>query len=88
MNKLLLAITLLFLTTIQIDAQSFDQPIGDWNTGSVTTMARMFNGAVLFNQDISGWNTSKVTTTYRMFFNAHMFNQPLNDWNINSQNVS
>jgi len=35
----------------------FNQPIGNWNVSSVTTMERMFRDASLFNQDLSGWAT-------------------------------
>ena len=40
---------------------SFNQPIGNWDVGKVTTMQMMFNGATAFDQDISRWNVSKVT---------------------------
>jgi len=44
----------------------FDQPIGNWNTENVETMAGMFKNAV-FNQDISGWDVSSVRDFSEMF---------------------
>jgi surface protein len=39
------------------DARAFNQPIGDWNTSSVTDMWSMFYGAAAFNQPIGDWDT-------------------------------
>ncbi|WP_375583664.1 MBG domain-containing protein [Cyclobacterium xiamenense] len=55
--------------------------IKDWNTGNVTNMSNMFEGAEAFNQDISGWNTSNVTSMSSMFDGAVAFNQPIGSWN-------
>jgi surface protein len=59
----------------------FNQPIGDWNTGNVTNMGGLFNGATAFNQNINTWNTSKVTNFLNTFNRATAFNQPLDNWN-------
>ena len=34
---------------------SLDQDIGDWDTGNVEDMTRMFRDAEVFNQDLSSW---------------------------------
>ena len=60
-------------------AVAFNQPIGDWNTSSVTTMRYMFYGAAAFNQPIGAWNTSSVTDMNSMFKEAAAFNQPIPD---------
>jgi surface protein len=52
-----------------------------WITGSVTTMAFMFQNATLFNQNIGNWNTTSVTNMASIFQNAQAFNnggQPFN----------
>jgi surface protein len=59
---------------------SFNQPIGSWNTTSVTNMANMFASNTQFNQVISAWNTSNVTTMQAMFFGALAFNKDISTW--------
>ena len=44
-------------------ANTFNQPIGSWNTSSVIGMNRMFLQAKAFNQDINKWNISLVKAT-------------------------
>jgi surface protein len=41
-------------------SSAFNQPIGSWNTASVSNMESMFNSAD-FNQPISSWNTASAT---------------------------
>ncbi len=55
--------------------------IGSWNTGTVTTMVRMFSGASVFNQNIGAWNTGAVTTMQEMFSGSSVFNQNIGTWN-------
>jgi len=62
------------------NATAFDQPIGGWNTQSVTDMGGMFMGAISFNQPIGNWDTQNVQFMQNMFEGATSFNQPLN-WN-------
>ena len=50
-------------------AQSFNQPIGNWDTFEVTII-NMFNGASSFNQLINDWDTSSITSMAFMFRDA------------------
>ena len=50
---------------------AFNQPIGDWNTSSVTSTQYMFSNATAFNQDISNLNVSAVTSMIHMFRDAN-----------------
>jgi len=62
------------------DASNFNQPIGSWNTDSVTNMSDTFFGATSFNQPIERWNTTRVTKMDGMFFFRFQF-QPT-DWQL------
>jgi len=62
------------------DARAFNQPIGQWNTSSVTGMRLMFNGARAFNQPIGHWDVSRVRDIRYMFEGASRFRQDLSAW--------
>jgi gliding motility-associated-like protein len=70
-------------------ATAFNQDIGNWNVGSVTTLYAMFSSAVNFDQDISNWNVSNITTANFMFNNVALstgnYDALLIGWN--SQNL-
>jgi surface protein len=64
-----------------VNATTFNQAIGSWDTSAVTNMNNMFTNANTFNQAIGSWDTSKVTNMNSMFTNAVVFNQPIGSWN-------
>ncbi|MFH0870092.1 MAG: BspA family leucine-rich repeat surface protein [archaeon] len=67
----------------------FDQPIREWNTSQVTSLAGMFQNAHNFNQSIGSWDTGRVTDMSNMFNNASYFDQDLGDWDVrNVTNMS
>ena len=47
----------------------FNQPIGNWNTKSLTNSIGMFAESE-FNQDIHKWNTKKLKYVIKMFENG------------------
>ena len=49
------------------DAQSFNQPLNNWNVSKVRYMNWMFENARSFNQPLNKWNVSNVTNMRRMF---------------------
>lgn len=65
-------------------AQTFNQPIGCWNTFSVIDMSRMFQRASLFNQPLDTWDVSHVINMSDMFRGAVAFNQAIGCWNTSS----
>jgi len=62
---------------------TFNQPIGNWNTSSVTNMNGMFSFSS-FNQNIGSWDVSNVTNFQDMFTSATKFNQNIGSWNVSS----
>ena len=62
--------------------QTFNEPIGNWNTSSVTNMVSTFRNAQAFNQSIGTWLTSKVTFMDLTFFYAAAFDQDLSGWDV------
>ena len=65
-------------------ANSFNQPLNNWNVSNVTNMNYMFENATSFNQPLNKWNVSNVTDMWCMFWGAESFNQPLNNWNVSN----
>jgi surface protein len=65
-------------------SKTFNDPIGAWDTSSVTDMGYMFLGVTAFNQPLNTWNTSSVTTMGAMFKDATAFNQPLDAWDTSN----
>ena len=63
---------------------SFNQPLEDWDVGSVDDMHSMFYYATAFNQPLNNWDVSSVTDMERMFRNATSFNRSLNSWNVSN----
>ena len=49
------------------DAESFNQPLNDWNVSKVEIMEGMFADAHSFNQPLNNWDVSNVTSMYRMW---------------------
>jgi surface protein len=49
------------------DANSFNQPISDWNVSNVTNMNQMFWKADAFNQPIGAWDISSDTEMEKIF---------------------
>lgn len=59
---------------------NFNQPIGDWTTGSALYMGSMFSGSS-FDQDLSGWNVARVNRMDGMFQNTR-FNHDIGGWDV------
>ena len=64
-------------------ANSAGSGIGNWDTSSVTTIAKIFSNG-WFNQDISNWDVSNVTNMLNAFNGAHKFDQDLSGWDTSS----
>ncbi len=76
--------TLVDISSMFSEAESFNQDISDWDVSSVLDMRSMFFGTLSFNQDISNWNTSKVNYMSNMFAVAISFNQDLSNWDTSA----
>lgn len=74
------------------NATSFNQPIGKWKMGKVTSLGGTqhgaFENASAFNQNIGAWNVSKVTDFRRLFRGATAFNNggspSIQNWAVNA----
>ena len=72
------------MSNMLTSANSFNQPIGNWDVSNVTNMSNMLTSANSFNQPIGNWDVSNVINMSSMFFNADVFNQPIGNWNVGS----
>merc|ERR1712032_821008 len=61
---------------------NFDEDLSRWQTGNVTDMSGMFEGARSFTSDLSQWQTGNVTNMRAMFFGASSFTSDLSKWQI------
>lgn len=71
-------------TNMYILADTFNPPIGNWNTSAATNFKSLFENRKAFNQNLNSWNTSSVTNMSAMFEGCYAFNQPLNNWNTSN----
>lgn len=61
----------------------FNEDLSGWDTSRATTMANMFDGAIIFNQDLSSWDTSSVGDMSSMFEDAHAFEgMGISGWDV------
>ena len=70
------------MTYMFYNNNTFNQPIGDWNTSSVTNMSGLFKNTP-YNQPLNNWDVSNVLDMGEMF-NGASYNQPLDNWNVSS----
>ena len=61
---------------------TFNQNIGSWDVGGVTSMKKMFKNATSFNQPIGSWNTGAVTDMTQMFAGASTFARDISGWDV------
>ena len=66
-----------------ITAEAFNQPIGNWDVSSVTSMDAMFNDAEAFNQPIGDWDVSNVTDMGVCLL-VLIFNQDISYWDVSN----
>lgn len=62
------------------NATVFNQPLNEWDTSKVISMAQMFEDASSFNQPIGSWDTGNVETMMEMFQRVYYFDQDISSW--------
>ena len=66
----------------QLTDETFNAPIGGWDTSKVTDMNNAFRGATDFDADIGAWDVSKVTDMNSTFMEAKSFNADIGEWDV------
>ena len=56
-------------------ANSFNQPLNQWDVSNSNNMHAMFYNATLFNQPLDQWDVSSVNNMSYMFWQTYSFNQ-------------
>jgi surface protein len=80
------------MTSMFIDAISFNADISGWNVTRVTKMGEMFTRCINFNSDISAWDVSNVLyftsflniTDRGMFDGCSNFDQDISGWDVSN----
>ena len=68
------------MSSMFMEAESFDGNIGFWDTSNVQDMTAVFRGAESFNGNVADWDTSNVEQMGAMFNGAVDFNQDISGW--------
>ena len=58
----------------------FNQPLGRWSVGKITSLDGMFLDCPFFDQNINSWDTQRVKDMSHVFDGAVKFNSPLTKW--------
>jgi len=64
-------ITVSSLAYLFANCTSFNSPINNWDTSSITDMQSIFFNTLAFNQPLDNWDTSNVTSMAAMFYSTY-----------------